>query len=77
MTQTLSELNTILLSVEAAIVSLMSGERVVRVSHGDRMVEYGQAKLKDLRDYKASLVATINALSNRPRHYRISTRKGA
>jgi hypothetical protein len=76
MAQTLTELNTLLAAVDAAIAKLMNGERVIRISHGDRMAEYGQAKLGDLQEYKASLVTAINALNNTPRHYRIATRKG-
>jgi len=41
--QTISELTISLSSVELAISKLMLGERVVRVSNGDRMVEYGQS----------------------------------
>jgi len=76
MTQTLTELNELLETVDAAISKLMNGERVTRISHGDSMAEYGQAKLKDLQEYKASLVTSINALNSRPRHYRIATSKG-
>lgn len=76
MAQTLEELNALLASVDEAIAKLMSGERVTRISHGDRMSEYGQAKLGDLQDYKSSLIAEINAYSNKPRHFRISTSKG-
>jgi len=76
MAQTLTELNTLLEAVDAAISKLMSGERVIRISHGDRLAEYGQAKLGDLQEYKASLITAINALNSKPRHYRIATRKG-
>ena len=76
MAQTLEELNALLAAVDEAIAKLMSGERVTRISHGDRMSEYGQAKLGDLQDYKSSLIAEINAYSNKPRHFRISTSKG-
>jgi len=76
MPQTLTELNTLLTAVDEAIAKLMSGERVIRISNGERMAEYGQAKLGDLQDYKSSLIAEINALNSRPRHFRISTSKG-
>lgn len=76
MAQALTELNTLLAAVDAAIAKLMNGERVIRISHGDRMAEYGQAKLGDLQEYKASLVTAIAALNSNPRHYRIATRKG-
>ena len=76
MPQTLTELNALLATVDEAIAKLMSGERVIRISNGERMAEYGQAKLGDLQDYKSSLIAEINALNSKPRHFRISTRKG-
>ena len=76
MPQTLTELNTLLTAVDEAIAKLMSGERVIRISNGERMAEYGQAKLGDLQDYKSSLIAEINALNNRSRYFRISTSKG-
>jgi hypothetical protein len=76
MAQTLTELTASLSAVDEAIAKLMSGERVIRISHGDRMAEYGQAKLGDLQDYKSSLISEINALNNRPRHFRISSTKG-
>jgi len=76
MSQTTTELNTLLASVDEAIAKLMSGERVIRISNGERMAEYGQAKLGELQDYKSSLVAEINTLNSKPRHFRISTSKG-
>jgi hypothetical protein len=76
MAQTTTELNTLLAAVDEAIAKLMSGERVTRISNGERMAEYGQAKLGELQDYKSSLVAEINALNSKPRHFRISTSKG-
>ena len=75
MAQTTTELNT-LLAADEAIAKLMSGERVIRISNGERMAEYGQAKLRELQDYKFSLIAEINALNSKPRHFRISTSKG-
>ena len=76
MAQTLEESNALLATVDEAIAKLMSGERVIRISSGDRMAEYGQAKLGDLQDYKSSLIAEINTLNSRPQHFRISTSKG-
>ena len=76
MAQTLEELNALLTAVDEAIAKLMSGERVIRISSGDRMAEYGQAKIGDLQDYKSTLIAELNALNSRPRHFRISTSKG-
>jgi hypothetical protein len=76
MAQTLEQLNALLAAVDEAIAKLMAGERIIRISHSDRMSEYGQAKLGDLQDYKSSLIAEINALNSRKRHFRISTSKG-
>jgi hypothetical protein len=76
MAQTTTELNTLLAAVDEAIAKLMSGERVIRISNGERMAEYGQAKLGELQEYKSSLIAKINTLNSKPRHFRISTSKG-
>ena len=76
MAQTTTELNTLLAAVDEAIAKLMSGERIIRISNGERMAEYGQAKLGELQNYKSSLVAEINTLNSKPRHFRISTSKG-
>ena len=74
--QTISELTISLSSVELAISKLMLGERVVRVSNGDRMVEYGQSNLIELQAYKSSLTTSLNLLNRKPRYCRISTSKG-
>ncbi|MGD9975730.1 MAG: phage head-tail joining protein [Desulfatirhabdiaceae bacterium] len=65
-----------LTAVNTAITRLMSGERVVRITKGDQMVEYGQTGLPELRAYRAEIMAEINAASGRPRHYRVRTGKG-
>jgi hypothetical protein len=51
MAQTTTELNTLLTAVDEAIAKLMSGERVIRISNGERMAECGQAKLGELQDF--------------------------
>ena len=74
--QTISELTISLSSIELAISKLMLGERVVRVSNGERMVEYGQSSLIELQAYKSSLTTSLNLLNRKPRYCRISTSKG-
>jgi len=76
MAKTLEELSILLDAADVAIAALMAGERVVRITRGDTMSEYGQTKLKDLQDYKTGLITRINALNSRPRYYRVSTSKG-
>ena len=61
--QTISELTISLSSVELAISKLMLGERVVRVSNGERMVEYGQSSLIELQAYKSRLTTSLNLLT--------------
>ena len=65
-----------LTALNTAIASLAAGDRVVQFSKGDQMVEYGQAKLPELRALRAEMVAEINAAAGTPRHYRIATSKG-
>jgi len=41
--------STDLQNIEKALLELATGARVVRLSIGDRLVEYGQAQLNDLK----------------------------
>jgi hypothetical protein len=68
--------STDLTALDTAIAKLAAGDRVVQFSKGDQMVEYGQAKLPELRALRSQMVAEINATAGTPRHYRIATSKG-
>ena len=63
-------------AIDIAIAKLAAGERVVQFSKGDQMVEYGQAKLGELRALRSEMVAEINQTANQKRHFRIATSKG-
>jgi hypothetical protein len=65
-----------LTAVNSAISRLMAGERVVQISKGDMMVEYGQAKLQELRDYRSEIIASLKATAGRSSHFRVATSKG-
>lgn len=68
--------STDLAALDVAIGKLVAGDRVVRFSKGDQMVEYGQADLAELRALRSEMVAEINQTANQKRHYRIATSKG-
>ncbi len=63
-------------SVKAAILALATGERVVRVTIGDKMIEYGQAQLNHLRTLRAEIATELQAASGNPRVIVLQTSKG-
>jgi len=65
-----------LTNVEAAIRALMSGLRKVRLSMGDKSIEYAQADLKALRELKQEILTEVQTLETRPRFFLASTSKG-
>jgi hypothetical protein len=67
---------TDLTNVEAAIRALMSGTRKVRLSMGDKSIEYAQADLKELRELKGEILAEVQTETVRPRFFLASTGKG-
>ena len=67
---------TDLTNVEAAIRALMAGTRTIRVSMGDKMVEFAQADLKTLRELKQEILLDVQSVETRPRFFLASTDKG-
>lgn len=70
---------TDLTNVEVAIRALMTGTRTVRVSMGDKMVEFAQADLKALRELKAEILLEVqdaDIANTRPHFFLASTGKG-
>ena len=63
-------------SVKTAILALATGERVVKVSLGDKLIEYGQAQLKDLRALRAEIEADLETQSGKSRVFLTQTSKG-
>jgi hypothetical protein len=63
-------------NVQAAILALAAGERVVRVSVGEMVVEYSQSRLSDLKALRSEIRAELNAASGRKPFFLTSTSKG-
>jgi hypothetical protein len=63
-------------TVEAAIRALMNGTRTVRLSMGDKSIEYAAADLKALRDLKAEILSEVTGTALRPRFFLAATGKG-
>ncbi|MEW6505511.1 MAG: gpW family head-tail joining protein [Chloroflexota bacterium] len=62
--------------IDRAISRLVSGERVVKITKGDQVVEYGQASLADLRAYRMNYATALANTMNHPRYFRVATSKG-
>ena len=65
-------------NVKNAILALATGERVARVTIGDKTFEFGQAQLNDLRDLRAEIQSEMQASTNKGkgRIYLSQTSKG-
>ncbi len=63
-------------NIKTAILALATGERVVRVRINDKVTEFGEAQLKDLRDLRAEIQTEVNAASGRSGVVLIQTSKG-
>lgn len=59
-------LRTRITEVESAIHGLMSGTPIVRVTRGDRTIEYARGSLRDLQSYLATLNAELRVAEGRP-----------
>jgi hypothetical protein len=62
--------------VQAAILALAGGERVVRVSVGEMVVEYSRSRLSDLKALRSEIRAELSAASGRKPFFFTSTSKG-
>lgn len=65
-----------LVEIEAAIIALAKGGRVVRVNLDGNSIEYGQVDLPKLESLKAKIQAEIQTASCVPRYLRPVTEKG-
>jgi hypothetical protein len=63
-------------SVEAAIVALASGQRVVAVTIDGVTVQYGQADLDKLRALRLEIQRELRFSAGRPSFYLTRTSKG-
>jgi len=63
-------------SVKAAKMALATGERIARVTLGDKTIEYSPTQLKDLGTLEAEIKANLETLSGKSRVYVTQTSKG-
>ena len=63
-------------SIKTAILALATGERVVKVSLGEKLIEYGAAQLKDLRALRAEIESDLETQSGKSRVFLTQTSKG-
>ena len=65
-----------LANIEEAIVKLAMGARVVRVTIGDKLIEYGQAQLPELQELRDQMKNEMQAASGRKQFVLTKTSKG-
>ena len=65
-----------LASVQAALLALASGTRVVSASISDKTIEYSRTDLSKLESLRNNIIAEINSLSGRSNCILIKTSKG-
>jgi len=66
-----------LAKIQAAIVSLAEGARVVSVTTNGKTIQYGPADIKMLQTLRDAMTAEINSASTATRRYVLtSTEKG-
>ena len=63
-------------SVQSAIVALATGERIARVTLGDKVIEYGRAQLGHLRALRQEILSEVNSSAGRRRFILTRTSKG-
>lgn len=64
-------------NIQAAILSLATGERIVSVSFADgKTIEYSRTDLTKLQELRNVIMSEINLLANRPSCILIKTSKG-
>ncbi len=67
---------TDLTNVESAIIALATGTRKVRLSMGDKSIEFGAAQIEDLKRLRADILAELPATSTRKSFFLTTTGKG-
>lgn len=65
-----------LTKVQAAIIALAEGKRVVSVIVNGKTISYGPAQIKELQALRDSIQAEINSIANTRRFVLTSTGKG-
>ena len=64
---------TDLTNVDAALVALARGQRKVRLTMGDKSIEYSEVNIDKLKQFRNEVA---ESLSSTPRFFMISTSKG-
>ncbi|SEM74920.1 gpW protein [Syntrophus gentianae] len=67
--------DTNLSNIESAIIALATGARKVRVTMGDKSIEYSDADLDKLRSLRSDMMAEQTNKAN-SRYFLITTGKG-
>lgn len=66
-----------LIAVRAAKIAFVTGIRKVRLSMGNKSIEYAVAKMEDLERMEAQILGELQTTSaTRPRFFLTSTSKG-
>jgi hypothetical protein len=63
-------------NVQAAIMALATGSRVVSITMGDKTIQYGQADIDKLRALLSEIRVELNAAAGQRRYLLTSTSKG-
>jgi hypothetical protein len=67
---------TDLANVQAALVDLARGKRVVSVTVGDKTISYGPAQIRDLKDLRDEIRGEVETTSTQKRFVLTRTEKG-
>lgn len=65
-----------LASIDAAILALATGTRVVEATFQGRTVKYSTVDMEELRNLQSAIRAELAVSGGRPRHTVVSTSKG-
>jgi len=65
-----------LTKIQAAIIALAEGKRVVSVTVNGKIIAYGQSQIKELQALRDSIQAEMNAASSTRRFVLTTTGKG-
>lgn len=65
-----------LIAIRNAMIAFATGTRKVRLSMGDKSIEYAVSTLAELERMEAKILAEIQTATTRPRFFLTSTEKG-
>ncbi len=63
-------------NLEQAIVKLATGSMTVRLTMGDKTIEYGQADIESMKMLRNQMMAELSTTTTRPRFVLTQTDKG-